>query len=92
MAVGMESTVAPLIVISCCYYGCFQGCGSYGIAMAADGNTTTGMVALIVAYGPVADNVVVCWKCQNYLTEVKRNWNKLDAVGNSTAAVGKDLL
>ena len=75
LAIGMESTVAPLIVIAIAIIVSFKTGGLYGISIAAVGMlATTGMVVAVDAYGP---------------DEVRATTDKLDAVGNSTAAVGK---
>jgi len=78
LAIGMESTVAPLIG------------GLYGISIAAVGMlATTGMVVAVDAYGPVADNAGGIAEMSELPHEVRETTDKLDAVGNSTAAVGK---
>jgi K(+)-stimulated pyrophosphate-energized sodium pump len=90
LAVGMESTVLPILVLASGIYGSYYFAGLYGVAIAAAGMmSTTAMQLAIDAFGPIADNAGGIAEMSQLPPEVRHRTDNLDAVGNTTAATGK---
>lgn len=90
LSLGMESTVAPILVLAAGIYGSFLSAGLYGVAIAAAGMmATTAMQLAIDAFGPIADNAGGIAEMSGLPKEVRERTDVLDAVGNTTAATGK---
>jgi K(+)-stimulated pyrophosphate-energized sodium pump len=90
LAVGMESTFLPILVLAAGIWGSFECAGLYGVSIAAAGMmATTAMQLAIDAFGPIADNAGGIAEMSELPKEVREKTDVLDAVGNTTAATGK---
>jgi K(+)-stimulated pyrophosphate-energized sodium pump len=90
LAVGMESTVLPILVLAAGIIASYHFAGIYGVSIAAAGMmATTAMQLAIDAFGPIADNAGGIAEMSQLPSEVRERTDNLDAVGNTTAATGK---
>ena len=90
LAMGMESTFLPILVLAGGIWGSYACAGLYGVAIAAAGMmATTAMQLAIDAFGPIADNAGGIAEMSELPKEVREKTDTLDAVGNTTAATGK---